>query len=209
MDEFKPRYYAIDNWQQATNCISNTDSSLKIRYTQFVNSHILEGGRIQVVHPEFGVVFAAFTEASGTFVDYDSDAFLSTPEILKGLRQLGFDIRFKTNPKLNSATLTYLQSAVNLGYTTVRWCIKKHKVQSNSTVLTGNCRVKGCMERHTHVVVLFDENKTPELLRQYPPPIKNFGGDIMVVDIAKNPALDFSWLILPMNIQSILDTQND
>lgn len=209
MDEFKTRYYAIDNWQQATNCISNTDSSLKIRYTQFVNSHILEGGRIQVVHPEFGVVFAAFTEASGTFVDYDSDAFLSTPEILKGLRQLGFDIRFKTNPKLNSATLTYLQSAVNLGYTTVRWCIKKHKVQSNSTVLTGNCRVKGCMERHTHVVVLFDENKTPELLRQYPPPIKNFGGDIMVVDIAKNPALDFSWLILPMNIQSILDTQND
>lgn len=209
MDEFKPRYYAIDNWQQATNCISNTDSSLKIRYTQFVNSHILEGGRIQVVHPEFGVVFAAFTEATGTFVDYDADAFLSTTEILKGLRQLGFDIRFKTNPKLNAATLAYLQSAVTLGYTTVRWCIKKHKVQSNSTVLTGNCRVKGCMERHTHVVVLFDENKTPELLRQYPPPIKNFGGDIMVVDIAKNPALDFSWLILPMNIQSILDTQND
>lgn len=209
MDEFKPRYYAIDNWQQATNCISNTDSSLKIRYTQFVNSHILEGGRIQVVHPEFGVVFAAFTEATGTFVDYDSDAFLSTTEILKGLRQLGFDIRFKTNPKLNNATLEYLRSAVNLGYTTVRWCIKKHKVQSNSTVLTGNCRVKGCMERHTHVVVLFDENKTPELLRQYPPPIKNFGGDIMVVDIAKNPALDFSWLILPMNIQSILDTQDD
>ena len=209
MDEFKPRYYAIDNWQQATNCISNTDSSLKIRYTQFVNSHILEGGRIQVVHPEFGVVFAAFTEATGTFVDYDSDAFLSTTEILKGLRQLGFDIKFKTNPKLNNSTLEYLKSAVNLGYTTVRWCIKKHKVQSNSTVLTGNCRVKGCMERHTHVVVLFDENKTPELLRQYPPPIKNFGGDIMVVDIAKNPALDFSWLILPMNIQSILDTQYD
>lgn len=209
MDEFKPRYYAIDNWQQATNCISNTDSSLKIRYTQFVNSHILEGGRIQVVHPEFGVVFAAFTEATGTFVDYDSDAFLSTTEILKGLRQLGFDIRFKTNPKINNATLEYLRSAVNLGYTTVRWCIKKHKVQSNSTVLTGNCRVKGCMERHTHVVVLFDENKTPELLRQYPPPIKNFGGDIMVVDISKNPALDFSWLILPMNIQSILDAQND
>lgn len=207
MNELIPRYYAIDNWRQATNCVSNVDKSLKIRYTQFVNSHILEGGRIQVVHPEFGVVFAAFTSASGTLVDYDADAFLNTREILKALRQLGFDIRFKDNPVVNPETLQYLKSALTLGYTTVRWCIKKHKVQSNSKVLTGNCRVRGCMERHTHVIVLFDENKTPELLRQYPPPIKNFGGDIMIVDIAENPKLDFSWLIVPMNIQSILDNQ--
>lgn len=208
MDDFRPKYYAIDNWRQATNCVSNIDPSLKIRYTQFVNSHILEGGRIQVVHPEFGVVFAAFTAASGTLVDYDADAFLSTPEILKGLRQLGFDIRFKTNPQINAATLEYLRAALELGYTTVRWCIKKHKRQTNSMEYTGNCRIRGCAEAHTHVVVLFDENKTPELLRQYPPPIKNFGGDIMEVDMAKNTALDFSWLITPMNIQSILDAQD-
>ena len=209
LDEFRPKYYAIDNWRQATNCISNIDSSLKIRYTQFVNSHVLEGGRIQVVHPEFGVVFAAFTSASGTLVDYDQDAFLNTNEILKGLRQLGFDIRFKTNPKINAATLEYLRSAINLGYTSVRWVIKKHKRQTNSTVYTGNCRVKGCAEAHTHVVVLFDENKRPELLNQYPPPIKNFGGDIMEVDLAKNTSLDFSWLIVPMNIQSIIDAQDE
>lgn len=209
MTDFEPRRYAIDNWQQATNCVSNVDKSLKIRYTQFVNSHILEGGRIQVVHPEYGVVFAAFTAASGTFVDYDKDAFLSTREILKALRQLGFDIRFKTNPEINSETRSYLQAALALGYTTVRWCIKKHKVQSNSMVLTGNCRIRGCAQKHTHVVVLFDENKTPELLRQYPPPIKNFGGDIMVVDLDKNTNLDFSWLIVPMNIQSILDAQTN
>lgn len=209
MDELKPKYYAIDNWRQATNCVSNVDKSLKIRYTQFVNSHVLEGGRIQVIHPAFGVVFAAFTSASGTIVDYDDDAFLRTEEILRGLRQWGFDIRFKVNPIINQATLNYLQSALTLGYTTIRWCIKKHKVQSNSTVLTGNCRIRGCAERHTHIVVLFDENKTPELLRQYPPPIKNFSGDIMEVDLAKNTALDFSWLSLPMNIQSILDAQTN
>lgn len=207
MDEFRPKYYAIDNWRQATNCISNIDSSLKIRYTQFVNSYILEGGRIQVVHPEFGVVFAAFTSASGTLVNYDSNAFLSTREILKGLRQLGFDIRFKINPQINAATLTYLRSAIELGYTTVRWCIKKHLRRTHAYEYTGNCRIRGCAQAHTHVVVLFDENKTPELLKQYPPPIQNFGGDIMEVDTAKNPALDFSWLELPMNIQSIIDAQ--
>ena len=202
---YTPRYYAIDNWRQATNCTSNIDRSLKIQYTQFVNSHVLEGGRIQVVHPEFGVVFAAFTAASGTLVDYDADAFLSTEEILKGLRQLGFDIRFKTNPVINQATRDYLQAALALGYTTVRWVVKKHRIQVNSTCFQGNCRKHGCAEGHTHVVVLFDENKCPELLRQYPPPIKNFGGDIMEVDMIKNTALDFSWLILPMNIQSILN----
>lgn len=207
MDELAPKYYAIDNWRQATNCISNVDSSLKITYTQFVNSHIIEGGRIQVIHPEFGVLFAALTAASGDLVDYDADAFLDTAAILKGLRQLGFDIWFKQNPKLNSATLAYLEAALALGYTTVRWCIKKHKIQTNSRIYTGNCRVRGCAEAHTHIVVLFDENKCPELLRQYPPPIKNFGGDIMEVDLAKNTDLDFSWLQTPMNIQSILDTQ--
>lgn len=51
MDEFKPKYYAIDNWRQATNCISNIDSSLKIRYTQFVNSHILEVGEFRSSTP--------------------------------------------------------------------------------------------------------------------------------------------------------------
>lgn len=207
MDEFLTKRYAIDNWRQATNCVSNIDSSLKIRYTEFVNSHIIEGGRIQVTHPEYGVLFSALTFASGTLVDYDSDAFLDTMTIVKGLRQLGFDIRFKTNPIINEVTLQYLKSAITLGYTSIRWCIKKHKVQSNSKIYTGNCRIPGCARKHTHVVVLFDENKCPELLRQYPPPIENFGGDIMEVDRNKNPDLDFSWLILPMNIQSIIDAQ--
>lgn len=207
MDDLYPKRYAIDNWRQATNCVSNIDKSLKIQYTQFVNSAVLEGGRIQVIHPEFGVVFAAFTEASGSLVDYDADAFLDTKTILKGLRQLGFDIRFKENPVINAATLEYLKSALTLGYTTVRWCIKKHKKQTNSKIYTGNCRIRGCAWAHTHVVVLFDENKCPELLRQYPPPIENFGGDIMEVDRVKNTDLDFSWLILPMNIQSIIDAQ--
>lgn len=207
MTDNKPHLYAIDNWRQATNCVSNVDKSLKIRYTQFVNSDLLEGARIQVVHPEYGVVFAAMTVASGSEVDYDSDAFLDTPTILKGLRQWGFDIRFKTNPVINQATLEYLKAALALGYTTVRWVIKKHKIQVDNTCFRGNCRKHGCAEGRTHVVVLFDENKCPELLRQYPPPIKNFGGDIMEVDMAKNTALDFTWLNLPMNIQSILDAQ--
>lgn len=204
-DVIEPKYYAIDNWRQATNATSNIDSTLKIRYTQFVNSHIIEGGRLQVVHPEYGVLFACLTSATGSLVDYDPNAFLDTASILLALRQLGFDIKFKTNPALNAETRQFLESARLLGYTSIRWVVKKHKIQTNAKVFDGNCLHKGCAEGRTRIVVCFDSNKRPELLNQFPPPIKNFGGDILEVDFVKNPKLDFSWLTLPMDIESILE----
>lgn len=203
--DIEPRYYAIDNWQQITNATSNIDPTLKVKYTQFLNSSILEGGRIQVVHPEYGILFSCLTNASGFLVDYDPNAFLDTQSILLALRQLGFDIRFKTNPSINSATREYLQSALDMGYDSIRWCIKKHKVQTDSMVWNGNCLKKGCAERNTRIIICFDSNKRPEFLNQYIKPIQNFGGDVLEVDTTKNPKLDFSWLILPMNIQSILN----
>lgn len=200
----EPRYYAIDNWRQVTNATSNIDPTLKIRYTQFVNSYLLEGARIQVIHPEYGILFSCLTSASGSLVDYDPNAFLDTQSILLALRQLGFDIRFKTNPIINQATRDYLESARNLGYTSIRWCIKKHIVQTNSMVWSGNCLHAGCAERQVRIVICFDSNKRPEFLNQYIAPIKNFGGDVLEVDLAKNSALDFSWLTVPMDIDSIL-----
>ena len=202
--DIEPKYYAIDNWRQACNATSNTDPTLRIRYTQFVNNACLEGGRLQVVHPEFGVVFSCFTQASGTMVDYDPNAFLDTPSILLALRQLGFDIKFKVNPVINSATRQYLQSAWNMGYTSIRWAIKQYPRKTDATVYGDKYIHKEIIEAHTRVVICFDENKRPDYMNQFIQPIKNFSGDVMVVDLAKDPSLDFSWLCVPMNIQSIL-----
>ena len=202
--DIEPKYYAIDNWRQACNATSNTDPTLKIKYTQFVNNACLEGGRLQVVHPEFGVVFSCFTQASGTMVDYDPNAFLDTPSILLALRQLGFDIKFKVNPIINSATRQYLQSAWNMGYTSIRWAVKQYPRKTDATVYGDKYIHKEIIEAHTRVVICFDENKRPDYMNQFIQPIKNFSGDVMVVDLAKDPSLDFSWLCVPMNIQSIL-----
>ena len=202
--DIEPKYYAIDNWRQACNATSNTDPTLKIKYTQFVNNACLEGGRLQVVHPEFGVVFSCFTQASGTMVDYDPNAFLDTPSILLALRQLGFDIKFKVNPVINSATRQYLQSAWNMGYTSIRWAVKQYPRKTDATVYGDKYIHKEIIEAHTRVVICFDENKRPDYMNQFIQPIKNFSGDVMVVDLAKDPSLDFSWLCVPMNIQSIL-----
>ena len=202
--DIEPKYYAIDNWRQACNATSNTDPTLKIKYTQFVNNACLEGGRLQVVHPEFGVVFSCFTQASGTMVDYDPNAFLDTPSILLALRQLGFDIKFKINPVINSATRQYLQSAWNMGYTSIRWAVKQYPRKTDAAVYGDKYIHKEIIEAHTRVVICFDENKRPDYMNQFIQPIKNFSGDVMVVDLAKDPSLDFSWLCVPMNIQSIL-----
>ena len=202
--DIEPKYYAIDNWRQACNATSNTDPTLKIKYTQFVNNACLEGGRLQVVHPEFGVVFSCFTQASGTMVDYDPNAFLDTPSILLALRQLGFDIKFKVNPVINSATRQYLQSAWNMGYTSIRWAVKQYPRKTDATVYGDKYIHKEIIEAHTRVVICFDENKRPDYMNQFIQPIKNFSGDVMVVDLTKDPSLDFSWLSVPMNIQSIL-----
>lgn len=202
--DIEPKYYAIDNWRQACNATSNTDPTLKIKYTQFVNNACLEGGRLQVVHPEFGVVFSCFTQASGTLVDYDPNAFLDTPTILLALRQLGFDIKFKVNPVINSTTRQYLQSAWNMGYTSIRWAVKQYPRRTDATVYGDKYIHKEIIEAHTRVVICFDENKRPDYMNQFIQPIKNFSGDVMVVDLAKDPSLDFSWLSVPMNIQSIL-----
>lgn len=202
--DIEPKYYAIDNWRQACNAVSNTDPTLKIRYTQFVNNACLEGGRLQVVHPEFGVVFSCFTQASGTLVDYDPNAFLDTPSILLALRQLGFDIKFKINPVINEATRQYLQSALNMGYTSIRWAVKQYPRKTDATVYGDKYIHKEIIEARTRVVICFDENKKPDYMNQFIQPISNFGGDVMVVDLAKNPSLDFTWLCVPMNIQSVL-----
>lgn len=202
--DIEPKYYAIDNWRQACNATSNTDPTLKIKYTQFVNNACLEGGRIQVVHPEFGVVFSCFTQVSGSLVDYDPNAFLDTPSILLALRQLGFDIRYKLNPAINEATKQYLQSALNMGYTSIRWAVKQYDRKTDNTVYGGKYITKQIIEAHTRVVICFDENKHPDYLNQFIKPIRNFGGDVMVADLAKNPALDFTWLCVPMNIHSVL-----
>lgn len=202
--DIEPKYYAIDNWRQACNATSNTDPTLKIKYTQFVNNACLEGGRLQVVHPEFGVVFSCFTQASGTMVDYDPNAFLDTPSILLALRQLGFDIKFKVNPVINSATRQYLQSAWNMGYTSIRWAVKQYPRKTDATVYGDKYIHKEIIEAHTRVVICFDENKRPDYMNQFIQPIRNFSGDVMVVDLAKDSSLDFSWLCVPMNIQSIL-----
>ena len=82
--------------------------------------------------------------------------------------------------------------------------VKQYDRKTDNIVYGGKYITKQIIEAHTRVVICFDENKHPDYMNQFIKPIRNFGGDVMVSDLAKNPALDFTWLCVPMNIQSVL-----
>lgn len=198
----QPLKYAIDNWHQLPNAVSNTDPTLRIRVSDFINSDIFQGVRIQVTHPQYGILFSCITNTSGRLVSWNPESGLTTSQILSALRQLGFDVIFKQNPQINSATREFLEGALASGYTHIRWAIKKRDSNRRTEAVGSNYH--WCLGHRERVVVCFNENKRPGFLKQYIEPIENFGGDIMEVSPNKNPKLDFSWLDIPVHIDSVL-----
>lgn len=196
--------YAISDWHQLPNARSNTDPTLKIRVTDFVNSDILQGTRIQVTHPQYGVLLSFMVNLSGRIVSSISDIEITTDIILAALSEFGFDVQFNNSPKLNEATQVFLQGALNSGYTHIRWAIKKHLPIPSGQSSKGNCTHDPCTGRKERIVICFNESKRPDFLKQYIEPIENFGGDVMEVSPDRNPRLDFSWLDFPMHIKSVL-----
>jgi hypothetical protein len=189
--EVNNRYYAIDDYHQLANARSNSDPTLRIVVTDFVNSDILEGVRIQVVHPQYAVLFACLANATGRLTSYSPQSCLEPDEILRALKQLGFDVRFNTTVALNEATAAFLAGAQATGYTHVRRA---------SVIVSETARGKTTRP----IIICFNEDKRPDYLNQYIPPMKLIGGDVMRVSPDSNNQLDFSWLDFPMHIGSVL-----
>lgn len=187
----KPLRYAIDDWHQLPQARSNLDPSLRVRVSDFVQSEILQGTRVEVVHPQYGILFAGLSNANGRLVDADFQ--LATEDILTALRQLGFDVFFKTNIKVEPDTLAFLESCKTAGYTHIRRVPFCKYSPAISKVIT------------KHIIICFNENTHPELVEQYIKPLVRLDGDIMRVSPNNNPNLDFSWLSdMPMHIESII-----
>ena len=202
-----PLRYEITDWHQAAGARSNTDPTLRIVITDFIHSDVFEGVRIQVRHPQYGILFACVVNTSGRLTSWDETAFLTTDQILAGLRQLGFVIYFKQKPVLNEATRRFLEGCVVTGYTHIRWAVREKTRQKVAYDVSGNDIFLRRPPKKERIVICFNEDKRPELCQQAIKPIREFDGDIMQVSVNENKQLDFSWLTIwmPLEIQSILD----
>jgi hypothetical protein len=186
--------YAIDNWHQLPNARSNADPNLRIVVTDFVNSDVIQGVRIQVRHPVYGVLFAAVVGTSGRLVSYSPESEMSTSSILAAIKHFGFDVSFKTNVALNIATREFLQGALAVGYTHVR---------RGTQVYTESGHF---YSRPT--VFCFNESVRPDYVNQVIEPLLKFHDVMLVPNDGKGAdfTLDFSWLDFPMHIRSVLES---
>lgn len=205
-----PLQYAIDNWHQLPGARSNTDPTLKIKITDFIHSDVLEGLRIQVSHPQYGILFSCLVNTSGRLTSWDQSAFLTTPQILTALKQLGFVIQFKERLTLNQETRDFLQGCLIAGYTHIRWAVKEKPFQLISYTAEGDDSKHRQYSKKKKIIICFNEDKKPQFLNQSIKPIRNFDGDVMEVSPNENKDLDFSWLAFdtPLHIEDILKQSN-
>ena len=202
-----PLRYEITDWHQAIGARSNTDPSLRITVTDFIHSDIFEGIRIQVKHPQYGILFACIVNASGRLTSWDETAFMSTGQILIALRQLGFVIYFKEKPVLNEETRVFLMGCYIAGYTHIRWAVREWSTQDIAYDVAGNDYKLRRKPKRERIIICFNEDKRPDFCEQCIPPIREFDGDIMQVSVNENKKLDFSWLPvwMPLEIKSLID----
>lgn len=116
-----PLRYAISDWRQASNCLSNMSRSLKIVVTDFIQDCRLNGLRLQVVHDTFGVLFAYVIDAKGGIInDTQGSSNLSTNEILQQLSRYGFFITFREYEHLSGDQIQYLMTLSSLHFDKIR-----------------------------------------------------------------------------------------
>lgn len=142
--------YTISSWRQLPGCMSNNSQDLRIRVADMIHQRKLQGFRITVDHPDFGVLFACVINATGDFIS-DSPSGdpieLDADTILAELYKFGFDITYEPAKAMSGDMIQYLMTIDGLGYDKIR-----------RLAVVGN--VDGIEQVHTHVVA-FNVGKVP------------------------------------------------
>lgn len=118
-----PLRYRISSWRQLPQCMSNNSRELHISVTDFIQSDILEGLRIQIKHDKLGVLFACVLNSSGPLVSCAkcNTTYEFTPtQIISELEKYGFLIEYNPESNLSGDQLQYLMTLNELHYDKIR-----------------------------------------------------------------------------------------
>lgn len=192
--------YNISDIHQLSGVLSNNSRDLSISVADFIQDDRLLGTRVQVVHTDFGVLFACVFNASGSMVSSTDDYTVIEPsiaELLLELSKYGFDVVYDPRKSLPGSQLEYLITLESLGYDKIR-LLSVYSVQS------------GVKKFNTYVVG-FNVDKNPMWINNgYAPSDKEFTGSlkdgsaINISGISKTRKWSWSWLDYVADISDIL-----
>lgn len=195
-----PLRYNISNWNQLPDCLSNTSQKLHIRVSEIIQSDILNGTRISIIHEDYGYLFTCIVNVRGRLVSASLDNVIQfTPErILAELEKFGFFVTYNPEEHLDGDQLQFLMTLDDLHMDKIRIM----NVWSNSIIDKSS----------NYKVVAFDSDKNPEWLSAgYRASLSEFNRSIndgTVIDvsaISKKESYDWSWLFNKvLNISDIL-----
>ena len=119
----EPLSYSISNWHQATKCLSNTSSKLRIQISDIHYGNKFSALQISVIHELLGVLFAVTVNSSGSMIQNDTlnhHHEFTTAEILEELHKFGFNIVYQSRCNLSADQLQYLITLQKLGFDKIR-----------------------------------------------------------------------------------------
>lgn len=205
MNNSQPLRYKISSWKQLYECKSNNSRHLKIVVGEFVNNEFITGLRIQVVHPEYGVLFSEMLNAHGPCITSlensgsDEIAFqLNADQILQELRKYGFFISYDPRPHLPENQLESLSSLRGLHFDKLRKLVVYETDHNGSTsfkwYIVG---FKSC----AHTLWL---NNTYSVSRKEFTEALLDGTAMNISEVASMKGYEWGWLDYVANIDDIL-----
>ena len=196
--------YNISDWHQLKDVRSNTSNLLSIKVADIIDSPILSGLRIRIVHATLGELWTCVLNAVGEIINQDPTVINvepSTDEILTYLAKYGFDVAYNEVELLPQAQLAFLRSLKDLGYDKLRilpvWTAKN-----------------GVREGKSYVVV-FKIAENPDWINNaYSPSFTEFtralqeGSVVNVSASSRANAWNWSWLTYVADIDDILNANS-
>ena len=119
-------HYEISDWKQLTKCLSNNSNELRISVCNYVQNSDIEGTKISVVHPHYGVLFSYTIDPIGKLVtDIDSEDIevVNTQILLNELKRYGFEVVYKEEEHLPESQVDLLRSIQKLNFDKLRLCV--------------------------------------------------------------------------------------
>ena len=118
----QPLRYSISEWDQLTQCLSNSSRDIKIKVSH-IDDKRFSGTTIKVTHAKYGVLFAYTVDIDSNITfknEYGIYNELTSDEIIAELEKYGFFISFEHFPSVKKEQIDYLESVKRLGFTKMR-----------------------------------------------------------------------------------------